>query len=75
MFYKNVDILPAIRTDHSSIILRLSNLAKYSRGSSYWKFNNALLSDTLYINSMKEKLDEFCRMNFSLMTSGLTGSS
>ena len=40
---KNVDILPAICTDHSSIMLRFSNLEKYNRGSSYWRFNNALL--------------------------------
>ena len=45
---KNVDILPAICTDHSSIILRFSNLEKYDRGSSYWKFSNALLSDTIH---------------------------
>ena len=61
---KNVDVIPAICTDHSSVMLRFSNLEKYNRGSSYWKFNNALLSDTMYINSMKEKIDEFCRMNF-----------
>ena len=59
-----MDILPAICTDHSSVILRFFNLEKYNRGSSYWKFNSALLSDTLYINLMKEKIDEFCRMNF-----------
>ena len=61
---KNVDVIPAICTDHSSIMLRFPNLEKYNRGPSYWKFNNALLSDTMYINSMKEKIDEFCRMNF-----------
>ena len=61
---KNVDLIPAICTDHSSIMLRFSNLEKYNRGSSYWKFNNALLSDTMYINSEKEKIDEFCRMSF-----------
>ena len=61
---KNVEVISAICTDHSSIMLRFSNLEKYNRGSSYWKFNNALLSDTMYINSMKEKIDEFCRMNF-----------
>ena len=61
---KNVDVIPAICTDHSSIMLRFSNLEKYNRGPSYWKFNNALLSDTMYINSMKEKIDEFCHMNF-----------
>ena len=61
---KNVEVIPAICTDHSSIMLRFSNLEKYNRGSSYWKFNNALLSDTMYINSMKEKIDKFCRMNF-----------
>ena len=61
---KNVDVIPAICTDHSSIMFRFSNLEKYNRGSLYWKINNALLSDTMYINSMKEKIDEFCRMNF-----------
>ena len=61
---KNVDILPVICADHSSIMLRFSDLQKYNRGSSYWKFNNALLSDTLYINSMKEEIDEFFRMIF-----------
>ena len=60
---KNVEVILAICTDHSSIMLRFSNLEKYHRGSSYWKFKNALLSDTMYINSMKEKIDEFCRMN------------
>ena len=46
------------------LILRFCNLEKYNRGSSYWKFNSTYLSDTLYINSMKEKLYEFCCMNF-----------
>ena len=67
---KNVDVLPAIYTDHSSIILRFSNLEKDNRSFSYWTFNNALLLDILYSNSMKEKIDEFCRMNFSVMTPG-----
>ena len=57
------DIIPAIKSDHSAIILLFNSLEKQSHGPSYWKFNSSLLEESSYIElfSLKysEWLDEF----------------
>ena len=60
---KYVDIDPAINTDHSAIVLNFSYIKQTERGPSYWKFNNSLLSDNVYLNMMKGKMDEFISAN------------
>ena len=60
---KYVDINPAINTDHSAIVLKFSYIKQTERGPSYWKFNNSLLSDNVYLNMMRGKMDEFISAN------------
>lgn len=54
--YAQVDkseILPGYRTDHSLITISLT-MNQCSKGKSYWKFNNSLLTDIEYVRSIKE---------------------
>ena len=61
-----VDIVTAIRTDHSAITLEIDSLNDQQRGPSFWKFNNSLLDDALFVQRLRENfpmwLDEinFC---------------
>lgn len=43
------NIIPAIKSDHSTITLTLNSLDKQKFGPSYWKFNYSLLEDASYI--------------------------
>ena len=63
---EKVDIVTAIRKDHSAIALEIDSLDDQQRGPSFWKFNNNLLDDALFVQRLREKfsmwLDEinFC---------------
>ena len=50
------DIIPSIYSDHSAIILGFNTLHEKYRGKGYWKFNSALLKDTVYTDRLSEKL-------------------
>ena len=63
-YTKHTDIIPAVLTDHSAIILKLSGSEGSQRGHSYWKFNNSLLTDNVYLGLMREKIDEFSAVNY-----------
>ena len=52
-----------IDTDPSAIVLKFSYIKQTERGSSYWKFDNSLLSDNVYLNMMRGKMDEFISSN------------
>ena len=41
----SVDIIPAIRTDHSAITIHINGIEETRRGPSFWKFNSSLLED------------------------------
>ena len=45
----NVDIIPVIRTDHSTISLHINGIKETGRGPSFWKFNSSLLENNDYI--------------------------
>ena len=49
-----VDIVTAIRTDHHAITLEIDSLNDQQRGPSFWKFNNSLLDDTLFVERLRE---------------------
>ena len=61
-----VNIVTAIRTDHHAITLEIDSLDDQQRGPSFWKFNNSLLDDALFVERLRENfpkwLDEinFC---------------
>ena len=56
---KDVDIIAAIRTDHSAILLHLQELEECKRGPGFWKMNTSLLTDKIFVQKMKEKLEEW----------------
>ena len=62
---KHVDIIPAVNTDHSAIVLQLSKIEGPIRGPSYWKFNNSLLDDNNYINGMRDERSRFLNSEYS----------
>ena len=53
---KDVDIIAAIRTGHSAILLHLQKL---ERGPGFWKMNTSVLTDENFVQKMKEKLEEW----------------
>ena len=52
-----VDIQPGYRTDHSCVVLflRLDNI-KHGKGT--WKFNNSLLTDDIYIATIRKSIND-----------------
>ena len=50
------DINPGLRTDHSSISIKLQLQKCSKHGSGYWKFNNFYLNDDVYVNEMSANL-------------------
>ena len=51
----NTQIEPGYRTDHSAITLTIK-FQNYTKGNSYWKFNNTLLKDQVYVAIVKDKI-------------------
>lgn len=50
------NILPGYNTDHSMISLSF-DFGKFHKGKSYWKMNNSLLKDSIYIEEIKNKIE------------------
>ena len=53
---KDVDIVPAIKTDHSAITLQIQKIEDGIKGPAYWKMNTSMLNDTQFVEGMKEKI-------------------
>ena len=51
-----IDIISAIKTDHSADILNILPQSSFKRGPSYWKFNNSLLSDKSYVELIQREI-------------------
>ena len=53
------EILSSIAPDHSGISLTFKQLVDtFKYGRSYWKFNNSLCEDKLFVDTMKERIRE-----------------
>lgn len=52
----NSSILPGYRTDHSMILLSF-HFNKFKKGHSYWKFNNSLFKDKVYVSEIKKIIE------------------
>ena len=50
-----MDIIPAIRTDHSAITIHINGIEETIRGPSFWKFNCSLLEDEEYVKLITDK--------------------
>ena len=61
-----IDIVTAIKTDHSAVIIEKNSLDEQQHGPFFWKLNNSLLDDTNYIQIIHEKLPNWkTEINFS----------
>ena len=52
---ENISIKPGYRTDHSIVMLEL-RLSNFKKGKGFWKFNNALLQDTSFVENVKKTI-------------------
>ena len=55
---EDVDIIPAIRTDHSAITMHINGIEETGRGPSFWKFNSSLLEDDENTSLITEKYSD-----------------
>ena len=53
-----IEMIPSVLSDHSTVILKLRPLAGDKRGPGYWKFNNSLINDKQFVSQMNSKIDE-----------------
>ena len=64
---ESVEILTAIRSDHSAITLSVNGLDENVRGPSFWKFNSTLVNDQEYCDLLRSEyktwLEEFKEVN------------
>lgn len=51
---ENFYIRPGYRSDHSSVLIEL-RFNSFERGCGLWKFNNNLLHDKIYVETVKKK--------------------
>ena len=60
LFYNiyEMKIKPAIKTDHSLIQMKINLVQEQKRGPGFWKFNTALLKDEVYIDMIKEIIEQ-----------------
>ena len=55
-FILDTDIIPAISSDHSSVLIYFSKEKQDSKSSGFWKFNNSLLSDNIFKEKLKQHI-------------------
>ena len=64
---ESVEIITAIKSDHSAITLSINGLDENERGPSFWKFNSTLINDQEYCNLLRSEyknwLEEFKEVN------------
>ena len=65
-------IIPNIYSDHSAVVLSISfSEHEPPRGPGFWKFNNSLLSDTKYVESLNFLIPEFAKKHQGTEDKGL----
>ena len=53
------DIIPAVRSDHSTITLSFIRIEERHHGPYFWKFNASLLEDETYVSLIKDKYNSW----------------
>ncbi len=59
-------IQPGLHSDHSTLIFEIGN-NNLSRGKGFWKFNTSLLHDTLYVENIKEIIQNY-KLEYNTIT-------
>ena len=54
-----VDTIPSIQSDHSTLKLKVCGTKRSSKGPSYWKLNNSLLQDKVFTERLKTEIPKF----------------
>ena len=52
-----IDIVPSVASDHSVVHLKISGAKIKDKGRSYWKFNNSLGEDAVYVEKTKSLIN------------------
>ena len=55
-FILDTDIIPAISSDHSPVLISFSKDKQNNKSSGFWKFNNLLLSDDIFKEELKQHI-------------------
>ena len=58
------DIKPSIKSDHSIITLSFNIQNTQQRGKGFWKFNNSLLKDKLYLDKINKCIND-CKLKYA----------
>ena len=67
----STDIRNSTLSDHSAIILNLRSKDYVPRGPGFWKFNNSLLNDNVFIDQLENRISEYKRKYCYLEDKGL----
>ena len=51
-----IEIVPAVRTDHSAVVIEINSLDTQNHGPSFWKINNSLFEDSTYVELIRENI-------------------
>ena len=52
-FFNGADIIPAFKTNHSSVLVTIFSYTFFKPGPGLWKFNNSLIKDGTVTNTFK----------------------
>ena len=52
---ESVNIIKAIKSDHSAITLFVNGIEHERHGPSFWKFNASLIDDETYVSLIRDK--------------------
>ena len=62
-FVNYTDVLPAISTDHSPVLISLSNDNSDNNGRGLWKYNSSLVYDEFYVENMEKPITKINTSN------------
>ena len=54
-----IDIIPAIRSDHSAIKIHISSIDPSEKGRGYWKLNSTILEEEPFITSLNKEKNQW----------------
>ena len=62
-FVNSTDILPALSTDHSLLLISILNDKSDKNGNGFGKFNNDLVYGAVYVENMKKIITKINNSN------------
>ena len=56
---KTIEIIPAVQSDHSTLIVKIGSIIQEAKGQSYWKFNTSLVYDKSFVELIKSEIVKY----------------